>query len=63
MLWFGGCCDLLKLDVLRIADKLLPVIIILVGASVIMCGGCAAASSQIVFAIYVREVASGGLVF
>ena len=62
-LWFGGWCDLLYLGVLRIAGELFPVIISLVSARVMMGGGGAAASPQIVYAICVREDAGGGLVF
>ena len=48
---------------LRIADELFPVIIVLVKASVMISCGFAAASAQIVFAMYVREVVGGGLIF
>ena len=42
ILWFGGWCDLLELPGLRIADKLLPVIIILIMETVVIPSGFSA---------------------
>ena len=53
----GRWWDFLELGVLRMADELFPIIIILVGARVVMTGGFATASAQIVLTICVREVA------
>ena len=62
-LWFGGYCNILELVVLRIADELLPVIIIVVRTRVVMRSGFATASAQIVRTICKREApARGGLV-
>ena len=52
--WFllvGRWYDLLELDVLSVADKLYPDIIIVVRTSVMVAGGFATPSAQIVFAI------------
>ena len=54
--WFGRSGNFLEIDIFRIVDKLLPVIIILVRATVGMAGSCATASEQIVLAIWVQEV-------
>ena len=63
-LWFDRWVNFLEIGVLRIVDKLLPVIIFLVMARMVMGGGFATASAQVVFTIGVREVAGGGgLVF
>ena len=56
LLWFGGCCNFLELGVLRVVSKLFPVINHLIRARVVMPGGFATASAQIIFTICVREV-------
>ena len=60
---FGQRCDLLKLGVLGIADVLLPVIRMIVRVGVVMTACFPMASAQIVFAICMRKVSGGGLVF
>ena len=61
--WFGWRSCVLQLDVLSIADELLPIIIILIRARVVMTDGLATASAQVVLTICVREVTGRGLVF
>ena len=62
-LWLGWYCDLLELAVLRVADELFPVIIILRRSSMVMAGCFPMTSTEVIFAIYVREVAGAGLIF
>ena len=56
-LLFGMWCDLLELAVLKVADELFPVIIIMVQTSMMVARGFATPSARIVFAIFVRLVA------
>ena len=53
----------MELNILRITNEVLPVVINFMRASVIIARGFAAASTHISFAPSVRDVAGGGLVF